>query len=111
MGNKIKSAKAGVSHTPIQAPQWDYDNNQKLSISASSTQSAAFECQLVQIISTVDAYITIGANPTATSGQGSRPIPAMIPMVETIETGSKIAVIQKDETGDLYITPAAEEEA
>lgn len=81
--------------------------SQKVTVGASSTQSAAVQSKLVRIFSNVDCFIATGTNPTAVADGTNMIIPAGFVEYIAINVGDKIAVIQSASGGFLYITGAA----
>lgn len=81
--------------------------SQYVSYTGSSTQSAALNAATtdVELISTTDCYIAIGANPTAAvTTAGSHFLPAFTPRGFAAFSGQKIAAIQSTAAGTLAIT-------
>jgi hypothetical protein len=81
--------------------------SQTISIGAASVQSAALdpECDIVRIACDQDCFVEIGSDPTASTSSMYFPKGS----VEYFGTdgGWKVAVIQKDVAGTLYITEGA----
>jgi len=67
-----------------------------------STQSAAFDAQIVRIQATENCHIVVGSNPTATTSD--TPLWKDNPEYIHIEPGDKIAVIKSVNAGNLHIT-------
>jgi len=109
MSERIISAVSGDQHVPVQAPEWDYANGQKVAFTAIAAASAVINSPLVRLISTQDCFYTVGDNPTAANAAGSMPLPQMQNWAETITTGQKISVISNGVDGDLFIIPAKTE--
>jgi hypothetical protein len=109
MTSRIISAVSGDQHVPVQAPNWDYANGQKVSFTAAAAQSAVINSPLVRLIATQDCFYTVGDNPTAADAAGSAPLPQMQNWAETITPGQKISVISNGVDGDLFIIPAKTE--
>jgi len=109
MTERIVSAISGDQHVPVQAPQWDYANGQKVSFTAAAAASTAINTPLVRLIATQDCFYTVGDNPTAENAAGSAPLSQMQNWAETITAGQKISVISNGVDGDLFIIPAKTE--
>ena len=109
MSQRIISAVSGDQHVPVQAPNWDYANGQKVSFTDSAAQSVVINSPLVRLISTQDCFYTVGDNPTAANAAGSVPLPQMQNWAETITPGQKISVISNGVDGELFIIPAKTE--
>lgn len=71
--------------------------DQQVTISGTSAQSSALKGRYVSIVSDVDCYYNVGANPTAaaTAGVGNRYLPLYVYRDIYVEQGDKIAVIEK----------------
>ena len=108
MTERIVSAICGDQHVPVQAPNWDYANGQKVSFTAAAG-SAVINSPLVRLISTQDCFYTVGDDPTAADAAGSVPLPQMQNWAETVTPGQKISVISNGVDGDLFIIPAKTE--
>ena len=78
---------------------------QNVSIAATSAKSAAFGgiTQTIRIVADVDCFYLIGADPTASSSNGSE-LPAGVVEIVGVKPGQKIAVIRKATDGNLNIT-------
>lgn len=111
MPERIVSAVSGDQHVPVQAPEWDYANGQKVSFTATAAPSAPINSPLVRLIATQDCFYTIGEEPAAANSAGSVPLPQMQNWAETITPGQKISVISNGTDGDLFIVPAKTEGA
>lgn len=84
-------------------------STQAVSIDATSAQSDAVESNIVSLCATVDCFIEFGSDPTAaapvdTETKGGEFLPAKTIIVRRIIPGEKVAVIQADGSGVLYIT-------
>lgn len=75
--------------------------DQKVTLSASSAQSAAIDGTAVRVTSDVDCWLAFGANPTATNA--NLYLPAKSPDVFFIPDGWKVAAIAAG-AGNLYIS-------
>ena len=109
MSERIISAVSGDQHVPVQAPEWDYANGQKVAFTAIAAVSAVINSPLVRLISTQDCFYTLGDNPTAADTAGNVPLPQMQNWAETITAGQKISVISNGVDGDLFIIPVKTE--
>lgn len=105
MTERVKSAFSGDQHTPVPAPQWDYDNGQKVAFSGSAAPSQAINSPLVRLVATEDCYYRIGGG-TAANAAGSVFLPGGINWAETITAGDTISVISAGTDGSLFIIPA-----
>lgn len=80
---------------------------ESIAIGAGSVQSVTpfpVNTSAVRIVSTVDCWIEIGANPTAAAGT-SFFLPASSPEYFAAAAGDRIAVIQASAAGFLYERP------
>lgn len=78
-----------------------------LAVGAASVQSALPQSgvTIVRLFSTVDAWVSFGANPIAVAeGPSSMFLPGGIVEYFEIRLDEKIAVIQATTSGNLYIT-------
>jgi len=85
-------------------------NSQVLTVGAASVQAAAFTegVTIVRLFSTVDAWVSFGANPTALAeGSASLFLPGGIVEYFQLGTGEKLAVIRSSASGKLYVTEGA----
>ena len=109
MSERIISAVSGDQHVPVQAPEWDYANGQKVSFTATAAPSAAINSPLVRLVATQDCFYTVGDDPIAANAAGNTALPQMQNWAETITPGQKISVISNGTDGDLFIIPAKTE--
>ncbi len=81
-------------------------NSQRLTIGGSSAQSIAFSSStgLIRLCPTVDCYVDIGSNPTATNG--SIYLPAGSIEYFGCSPGEKVAVLQVSTAGFLNVVEA-----
>lgn len=80
---------------------------QVVAIGSGSVQSTSVSktTTIVRLFSTVDCFLTFGANPTATNSGYF--LPGGIIDFVGVDGGSKIAAIQSSTTGNLYIAEGA----
>lgn len=109
MTERVKSAFSGDQHTPVPAPQWDYDSGQKVAFSGSAAPSQAVNAPLVRLVATEDCYYKIGSSPTAANAAGSVFLPGGINWAETITPGHVISAISAGTDGSLFVLPAKTE--
>ncbi len=83
--------------------------SQKLAISASSVQSAAFGASttVLRLFATNDCYILLGSDPTALADGTCMFVPGGIVDFVGVLPGAKLAVIQFSQNGYLFITEGA----
>jgi hypothetical protein len=84
--------------------------SQVLTVGAVSTQSVLPQpgVTIVRLFSTVDAWVSFGANPTAVAeGSSSLFLPGGIVEYFEIRADEKLAVIQATTGGKLYLTEGA----
>jgi hypothetical protein len=84
--------------------------SQVLTVGAASVQSALPQpgVSIVRLFSTVDVWVSFGANPTAVAeGSTSMFLPAGIVEYFQISSNEKLAVIRNAASGKLYITEGA----
>lgn len=76
-----------------------------VSYTATAGQSATFgaNTSLIRIVATSDCYYLIGANPTATTANGSF-LPLGVIEFPAVLPGQKISVLQSSASGSLNIT-------
>lgn len=106
MTERVKSAFSGDQHTPVPAPQWDYDGGQKVTFSGTAAASQAIDAPLVRLVATEDCYYRIGGGGAAANGAGSVFLAGGINWAETITPGDVISVISDGTDGSLFIIPA-----
>lgn len=82
------------------------DGTQKVALSGTSAQSEALSgtTRLVRLCASGACYIKFGANPTATSSDMY--LPANSPEYFVADGGEKIAALQAESGGNLFITEA-----
>lgn len=87
-------------------PAIEIGTSQTVAIGATSVQSSAVDSNtsLIRLFSTVDCFITVGSNPTATTSHMI--LPAGIVEYIGITGGHKLAVIRNSASGTLYMTEA-----
>ena len=81
--------------------------SQAVTVGAASVQAAAFgaDVSIIRLFSTVDAWVSFGANPTAViEGSSSMFLPGGVVEYFEINTGEKLAVIRNSASGKLYVT-------
>lgn len=87
---------------------WDAASADVLAFAGTSAQSAELSPGTYRISASAACWVTIGADPTASAGDGSMFLPANL--VEYISVGGsanfKFAAIQAASGGNLSITPA-----
>ena len=81
--------------------------SEAVSFSATSTQSAVIpdHCFEVRLTATEDCFIEVGKNPTAAVNTSMFISGDKAERYFHVHPGEKIAVIQEDTSGTLYITP------
>lgn len=91
-----------ASGYPIPMLRWGTTSN--VAIGAASAQSGTFTSCVIRVAPTVDCWVRVGANPTATTS--STLIFAGAPEYVLVPEGQKIAVLQASAAGTLNITEA-----
>lgn len=78
--------------------------SQVVAVGGSSTQSTAFDqdCDIIRIAVDVDCFVEIGVNPTATTSSMYMPLGTV--EYFGVDGPWKVAVLQKTEAGNCYIT-------
>ena len=81
--------------------------SQRVAVGAASAQSAAVGASttLVRLVATTDCHVAVGADPTA-DATSSALLPAGVPEYIEIYPGHKVAVIQNNAAGFLFVTEA-----
>lgn len=90
----------------VQAPDWSTAST--VAITSTSTQSAtvADNTTHLRIVSTVDCYVALGSNPTATSSSSYLPA-GVVEYVAVVPSVTKVAVIRTAADGVLSLTACA----
>ncbi len=78
---------------------------QKITVTSTSSQSAAADGNVVRLLATVDCHIAFG--PAAVADASSLFLPANTPEYFACYGTDRVAVISDGADGELYITPAA----
>lgn len=68
------------------------------------TTAVLAECSVVRVMTTTDAFIEIGANPTAAANTGLF-LPAYSPEYFSCPAVAKVSAVQVSAGGTLYVTP------
>jgi hypothetical protein len=100
----------GMGLTPTMFQVISVGACQAIAVGASSVQSALPQpgVSIVRLFSTVDAWVSFGANPTAVAeGPTSMFLPGGVVEYFEIRGDEKIAVIRNSGSGKLYITEGA----
>lgn len=96
----------GSSGIPAQfCPLLDWANGAVVAIGVASAQSGTLTAGAYILTPNVDCYISVGTNPTASSGAGSDFLGAGTKWPLTILSGNKVAVIQSASAGNLFLVP------
>ena len=91
----------------VQTVIWDWSGGQKVTVAATSAQSAAIGADVVMLLSDTDCFIKAGSSPTAADSAGWFRLPANQVLIFGMEaTTHKIAVIPGTVDGSLYILPS-----
>ncbi len=85
---------------------WNFAAAQSVAIGASSAASQVIAAEAARLCATVDCWVSLGTNPTATVGAGSVYLPANRELLMAGTAGLKVAVIQVSGAGNLSILPA-----
>jgi hypothetical protein len=80
---------------------------QQLSISTTSTQSAAINARVVHVTPTADCFMRGGTNPTALSNGTDHFLVANATQEFRVDQGGKLAFITASGTGAVYIAVVA----
>ena len=108
--SQVQTAKGSLngSSFPLPAVTPNWASGERLAISSSNAQSATVTSGLVLLRPTIDCFVTVGANPTASITAGtSFPLVANEMVSFPITSGQKIGCITSSASGFLYILPAA----
>lgn len=83
----------------------DHANGQLVAFTGTAAQSSAITANMVVLHCSEKCWFKSGANPTATAGAGSQPLPADYILPVGIRPGDKISVIRDSTSGNLSIMP------